>query len=345
LKLAKEKANVIRKSNMSIMMNRRKNCNGRKWLLTTLILLAVFPSAFDSTALATPSQQAAPAPANTPANAMPAPAASSPLEKLTAWDILWMCDWFTWPFIFLTAIGLAFIIHRALLEYRQKVRAHRWLAQPIEYAGLTQLVKLINAGAPNRASLLFQQMLNTFNKTRKAEALQDEVNHYLQSEKDSLDGFNRIVGFLSDTAGALGLLGTVWGIFVVFYAGKMDGPSILKGMSIALITTLVGLIISLLLNLGSLAVFSLFNRQLKLISERAEELRQALLLFQLKSPVSPMSQEPQRPEPARQARPAARPRRERRPEPVVVTEEAIEEWAWPATEGADYTDGVRRGLK
>ncbi len=334
---------------MSIVMNWMKFCECRKWLLATLILLAVFASVFVCTALATPSQQAAPAPANAPTEVTPAE--SSPLEKLTAWDILWMCDWFTWPFIFLTAIGLAFIIHRALLEYRQKLRAHALLAQPIEYTGLPQFVKLLSIDKPNRASRLFQQMLNTFNKTRKAEALQDEVNHYFQSEKDSLDGFNRIVGFLSDTAGALGLLGTVWGIFVVFYAGKMDGPSILKGMSIALITTLVGLIISLLLNLGSVLVSSLFNRQLKRVSERAEELRQVLLQFQLKSAAGPMHQEPQRSEPPRPAppRPApprpvrsvGRPRRVRRPEPVVVSNQG---WVWPTTDGADYTDGVRGGF-
>ena len=332
---------------MGTLMNWMKSYECRKRLFAVLILLAVFSSAFAYLALAAPAkpQQTTTAQANAPANVTPAPVENSPLEKLTAWDILWMCDWFTWPFIFLAAIGLAFIIHRALLEYRQKVRAQALLAQPIEYAGLSQLVKLLNVNVPNRASLLFQQMLNTFNKTRKAEPLQDEVNHYLQSEKDSLDGFNRIVGFLSDTAGALGLLGTVWGIFVVFYAGKMDGPSILKGMSIALITTLVGLIISMLLNLGSLAVFSLFNRQLKLISARAEELRQALLLFQLKPTASPMPQEPQRSEPSRVTRPVARPRRERKSEPVVVTDEELEEWAWPAKDDIDYTDGVRRGLK
>jgi biopolymer transport protein ExbB/TolQ len=307
---------------MGMLMNRMKFYEYRKTLFATLILLAVFSAAFDSAALAKPQQ---PAPA--PATVAPAPDAGSPLEKLTAWDILWMCDWFTWPFIALTAIGLVFIIHRALLEYRQKVRARSLLAQPIEYAGLSQFVKLLNVIEPNRASLLFQQMINTFNKTRKAEALQDEVNSYVQGEKDALDGFNRIIGFLSDTAGALGLLGTVWGIFVVFYAGKMDGPSILKGMSIALITTLVGLIISLLLNMGSLAIFSLFNRQLKLISERAEELRQALLLVQLRPSAGPVQRAPQRSAASRETPPVERPYRKRRPEPVVVSDDGVDEWA------------------
>lgn len=339
---------------MSIMMNWRKNCSCRKWLLATLILLAVFPSAFDCTAVAapTPSPQAVPAQANVtsaPAqidaldNATPVPAGRSPLEKLTAWDILWMCEEFTWPFIILTAIGLAFIIHRSLLEYRQKLRSQVLLARPIEYASLSQFVQLLNGAQASRAAVLFQQMITTFTKMRKADSLHDDIGNFMQGEKDHLDAFNRIITFLSDTAGALGLLGTVWGIFIVFYGGKMDGPTILRGMSVALITTLVGLLISLLLNLGLVSIQSLFNRQLKLISERAEKLRQVLLQYQLVASATSMRQEPPRPEPARPARPVGRPRRERRPEPVVVSDEAMDEWVWPTRDRADYTDGARGG--
>ncbi|MGH7455182.1 MAG: MotA/TolQ/ExbB proton channel family protein, partial [bacterium] len=196
----------------------------------------------------------------------------------------------------------------------------------------------------NRATVLFQQMITIFNKTKKADSLQDDIGNFMQGEKDNLDAFNRIVTFLSDTAGALGLLGTVWGIFIVFYGGKMDGPTILRGMSVALITTLVGLLISLVLNLGLVSIHWLFNRQLKLIGERAEKLRQVLLQYQLVASASPMPQEPQRSEPPRPARPAKRPRRVRKPEPVVVNDEATERWVWPTTDGADYTDGVRRGF-
>ncbi len=331
---------------MSIMMNWRKNCNGRKWLLATLILLAVFPSAFDCMALATPtpSPQAAPAQAIAPADAAPARAERSPLEKLTAWDILWMCEEFTWPFIIVTAVGLALIIHRALLEYRQKLRSQALLARPIEYASLSQFVQSLNGAQASRAAVLLQQMITTFTKTRKADSLQNDIGNFMQGEKDHLDAFNRIIIFLSDTAGALGLLGTVWGIFIVFYGGKMDGPTILRGMSVALITTLVGLLISLLLNLGLVSIQSLFIRQLKLIGARAEKLRQVLLQYQLVASASTMQQEPQRPEPVRQARPVGRSRRERRPEPVMVNDDATEEWVWPTRNRADGSDGVRRGL-
>ena len=90
------------------------------------------------------------------------------------------------------------------------------------------------------------------------------------------------MGFISDTAGALGVLGTVWGIFETFHGGKLDGPTILQGMSVSLVTTLVGLVISLVLNAGATSVFSLFNKQLSLLASRAEELRQALLFIENK---------------------------------------------------------------
>jgi hypothetical protein len=75
----------------------------------------------------------------------------------------------------------------------------------------------------------------------------------------------------------------VWGIFITFYTAKFDGPTILRGMSIALITTLTGLIISLVLNLCGTYLYTFFNRQLNLLANKTEELRQALLYLEKKS--------------------------------------------------------------
>ncbi|MDZ7290200.1 MAG: MotA/TolQ/ExbB proton channel family protein [candidate division KSB1 bacterium] len=291
-------------------------------------MMTVLQNIFVITALAGPSkpQQPALAKSNHTTSAVPAPAEGSPLDKLSAWDILWMCEEFTWPFIILTTVGVALVIHRFLMEYRLKLRAQSLLAQPVEFAGLSQFVKMLNVSQPNRASQLFQQMIATFNKTRKADHLQEDISNFMQGEKDTLDAHNRIIVFLSDTAGALGLLGTVWGIFIVFYGGKMDSPTILRGMSVALITTLVGLVISLILNLGLVTIHSLFNRQLKLIGERAEELRQALLQLQHRSSSTPLERTPPRAEPLRKTRPVEKSRFERTPEPVVVDEEEVDEW-------------------
>lgn len=204
-------------------------------------------------------------------------------EKLTVWKIIKMTDWLLWPFIIITATGIMMITYRTLSEHREKNRSQQLLQEKIKATAIREIVKVIRTSIPTRASRLMYQMITTFDKTNRAEPIGDDINQFLIAERDSFETFNRINGFLSESAGALGLLGTVWGIFQTFHAGKLDGPMILQGMSVALVTTLVGLIISLLLNMGGTYVFTLFNGQLNLLANKAEELRQALLYLEKRS--------------------------------------------------------------
>lgn len=204
-------------------------------------------------------------------------------EKLTVWKIVKMTDWLFWPFVLIIATGIMLVTYRTLFEHREKTRSQALMNEKIRAKGIRGLVQLIRSSTPTRASRLMYQMVTTFDKTNRAEPIGDDINQYLVSEKDSFETFNRINGFLSESAGALGLLGTVWGIFQTFHAGKLDGPTILQGMSVSLVTTLVGLIISLLLNMGGTYVFTLFNSQMNILANKAEELRQALLYLEKKS--------------------------------------------------------------
>ncbi len=208
--------------------------------------------------------------------------ADSPKE-LSAWDIIEMTDWLFWPFVLLTGTGIFLLSYKGLQEYREQSRAKWLLEQKISSGDLRRVIRMVQTSQPNRASRLMHQMIATFNKTKRAEPIGDDINAYLNAERDSFETFNRVLGFLSDTAGALGLLGTVWGIFETFHAGRLDGPTILQGMSISLVTTLVGLIISLFLNMGATGIFAFFNRQLNTLANRAEELRQALLYLEARS--------------------------------------------------------------
>lgn len=198
-------------------------------------------------------------------------------KPLSAWDIIEMTSWLFWPFVGLTAAGVMLLTLKSLQEYQDKTRSLPLTQSRIGVRDLNAVVRLLREVQASRASRLFHGILVTFQKTNKAEPIGNDIQTYLNTERESFETFHRVMGFLSDTAGALGLLGTVWGIFETFHGGKLDGPTILQGMSVSLVTTLVGLIISLVLNAGTTSVFSLFNKQLNLLAERAEELRQALL--------------------------------------------------------------------
>ncbi len=201
-------------------------------------------------------------------------------NSLSAWDILEMTSWLFWPFVFLTAAGVTFICYRGLIEFQEQTRSQAILQKKIEVRDLRRVIRTVQKAQPNRAARLLQQMVSTFNKTNRAEPISADINQFVTAEREAYETFNRVLGFLSDTAGALGLLGTVWGIFETFHGGKLDGPTILMGMSISLVTTLVGLLISLALNFGGTSIFAIFNRYMNTLVMRAEELRQALLYLE-----------------------------------------------------------------
>jgi biopolymer transport protein ExbB/TolQ len=65
-------------------------------------------------------------------------------------------------------------------------------------------------------------------------------------------------------------------MYTTFYGGTLSGEQILAGMGIALSTTLVGIIISIILNLTATLLGNVFDRQLETTYNKAEELRFAL---------------------------------------------------------------------
>jgi hypothetical protein len=73
-------------------------------------------------------------------------------------------------------------------------------------------------------------------------------------------------------------LGTVWGILRVFTGGGIDDEQrVLAGMGMALVSTLLGLVVSITLNLISTEVYSFFDDRLDQIEDKADELRFRLL--------------------------------------------------------------------
>jgi hypothetical protein len=115
-------------------------------------------------------------------------------------------------------------------------------------------------------------LLRTLRTSPDADKFNEELEKFNENQKQHFTTFQNRMAFWSDTAGALGLLGTVWGMFITFFKGDMDKQAILSGMGIALITTLMGLVISVILNFFTTEVSGFFNRIMNRLSEMADRL-------------------------------------------------------------------------
>jgi len=132
---------------------------------------------------------------------------------------------------------------------------------------------------------LLYKLYQVFDSTRDTDSFNSEMANYIQSQKDKFNPFQTVMIYLSDTAGALGLLGTVWGMFLTFFKGTMDQQEIMSGMGIALSTTIIGLVVSLILNTFTTAVSNKFDSHLETITKMANDLHIRLMKLGLKKRV------------------------------------------------------------
>jgi len=198
--------------------------------------------------------------------------------RFLLWDLIGEAGGFQYPIFGLLAIGL-FLISAKLYElYKDRKAAEELENASLEEMEMKRIAMLVANQEESMLAELEATMINVFQTTKDADTLHEEIANYIQFQRDRFDIFRSRINFLADTAGAIGLLGTVWGILTVFTGGGIDDEQrVLAGMGVALISTLLGLVVSITLNLISTEVYSFFDDRLEQIEDKADELRFRLL--------------------------------------------------------------------
>lgn len=168
----------------------------------------------------------------------------------------------------------------------------------------------VDAAAKTTVFALFSKLYEIFKATRDTDGFNSEAANYIQYLKDKFNPFLTRLAFLSDTAGALGLLGTVWGMFLTFFSGSMEQKEIITGMGIALSTTIIGIVVSLILNTFATLVSNKFDAHLEIITKMTNDFQIRLLRLGL-APISggtvfvesPPHPRHSKPEPRKQPKP------------------------------------------
>lgn len=171
------------------------------------------------------------------------------------------------------AIGIFLIVMQVYELTMDKIRSRGLLAINYRQLSVGEAGKLVKQHPNNYAGRLYSILLSIFHTTGNTRDFHDEIANYIELMQDRFGTFKSRLAFLSDTAGALGLLGTVWGMFATFFGGNLDSQRILNGMGLALVTTLIGLVVSIILNFFATEVFGIFNKRMELVAAKADEFR------------------------------------------------------------------------
>ncbi|MCX6601773.1 MAG: MotA/TolQ/ExbB proton channel family protein [bacterium] len=191
------------------------------------------------------------------------------------------CGIFMWPLIATLFFGLVISLYQLgvlLLEIR---RSQSLYVMSFGESRLSDLEKeLQKKSGLSEMGQLIQLMISKFRRGEDLEGLyHSEVSHAVNVRKDRFGTYRTWTMFFSDAAGALGLLGTVLGMYITFTGGTLSNQKILNGMSLALATTIVGLVNSLILTLVLTSLSHLFDRQIEKSYEKGEEMRDVMKTY------------------------------------------------------------------
>lgn len=189
------------------------------------------------------------------------------------WNMAQLGGGIGYVIIAVLAVGLFLIFLKSIELFIDK--RHSGAIRKAVFAGLSipEIRKLANENNDSILSEVVLHLLNFFGAAKSVNPLQQELATLIDQQIEKFEAFRNRLHFLSDSAGALGLLGTVWGVFLTFFGGNLDSEKILSGMGVALITTLLGLVVSLVINLFATEIYSVFNRRLDMVTKKADELR------------------------------------------------------------------------
>lgn len=202
------------------------------------------------------------------------PASLTKLKDIRSlWDITRFGGVFRWFIIGIFILGMITVLYKVSELFLDNQHSHELEKLNIRKVTLVDVMRVIKNNKTSMLSHLFKYMLDLYQTRRSAEGFSDEIIDFVQIRQDRFQAFQAKMAFFSDTAGALGLLGTVWGMFLTFFGGDLEKHKILSGMGVALITTLMGLVVSIFLNLFTTQTHSYFRKRIDNVTDLGNQFR------------------------------------------------------------------------
>jgi biopolymer transport protein ExbB/TolQ len=205
----------------------------------------------------------------------PAPAADAHTSFLGTFQKLWTaCKEFAYPIGFVFIAGVFLGLDRWRVLILDKVRSRGILERDLRRLNESEHQLLLAGTKPSR----LVDLLRTIQTMKKGmigdQEIKDEIHRRVALHEGKFSTFMAWMEFLSDSEGALGLLGTVAGIYGAFTTKALASANtnlLLEQLGLALATTYLGLVASLILNLITTQVSNVHTGAMAVLVEKGEE--------------------------------------------------------------------------
>ncbi|MCP4290566.1 MAG: MotA/TolQ/ExbB proton channel family protein [bacterium] len=179
----------------------------------------------------------------------------------------------------LLIIGVFFVVDQVRRQMLEKLKGGDVYKADLSAMDINAVNDLVKANAGSKVGRLLLDVGSVYRQSADMSLISSEADFYRQKEEHRFNTFEARMAFLADTAGGLGLLGTVWGIYRGFAAKSTSASNddLLAAMGIALVTTFMGIVVSVILNWLSTEMGASFRGQIMLAMEKVEGYREMLI--------------------------------------------------------------------
>jgi biopolymer transport protein ExbB/TolQ len=150
----------------------------------------------------------------------------------------------------LLVIAIFLVVDQLRVHLLEKVRARELLKADARAMDRQSFEELARRAGESRIGRVLVEAEGLYRQSGDLSLLSTEAEVYREREEHRFNTFESRMAFLADTAGGLGLLGTVWGIYRGFAAKAVaqTNEELLAAMSVALVTTFLGIVVSVIIN-------------------------------------------------------------------------------------------------
>jgi len=179
----------------------------------------------------------------------------------------------------LLVIGIFFVIDQLRVHWLEKIRGSEVYKADISTMATGDVDALILRNEKSRVGRLLKDVAGVYRQSADMSLISSEAEFYREKEEHRFNTFEARMYFFADTAGGLGLLGTVWGIYRGFAAKSVSqsNDDLLAAMGIALVTTFMGIVVSVILNWMSTEMGAAFRGRIMSAHEKVEDYREMLV--------------------------------------------------------------------
>jgi biopolymer transport protein ExbB/TolQ len=181
--------------------------------------------------------------------------------------------------IVLLVIALFLVIDQLRVHFLERLRAGEIRSTDLSQVSIADFERIASTGTRSRVGRLLIDAISTYRHAGDLSLVNAEAEFFREKEEHRFNTFESRMAFLADTSGGLGLLGTVWGIYRGFAAKAVvqSNEELLAAMGVALVTTFVGIVVSVIINWMSTEVGAAVRGRIMAAIEKIEDYREILL--------------------------------------------------------------------